>query len=280
MTARIQPGSIVVGVDGSKHGARALHWAVEQARVERRPLAVVTADHGLLDRSVTRINSDAVRLVGTTAPDVEVVGVTAVGDPRHVLADLSRAAHLVVVGSHGRGALRSLLLGSVSTSLLRIAESPVVICRPRAEDHAGRGVVVAADGTPDSLPILEFAFAQAAMHHQSLTVVHCLWDVTGAVHGARNITVEGADLGTGDEAHLLLAESIAGFAEKYPDVVVTERVVHGLVDDVIGGRTAAWDLIVVGRHPIDTIGRLITGAIATAVVERSHTSVSVVPLAK
>lgn len=273
MSDIIRPGSIVVGADGSKHAVRAVTWAAEQAALERRPLVVLTADDG----AVHRTNAEALQLARDVAPGIDVVGLTAASDPRSTLVELSRAAHLVVLGSRGRGTVRTMLLGSVSAAVSRLSSCPVVVCRPRAEEHHGKGVIVGADGTEASLAVLDFAFTQASLRGQALTVVHCVWDVVAAVAGLRNVRVEDVDLGPEDEAHLLLAESVAGFAEKYPDVPVTLRVTHGLVDDVLGGRTAAWDLVVVGRHPLDTVGRLVTGSIATAVLERAHTTVAVVP---
>ncbi|KRC50303.1 MULTISPECIES: universal stress protein [unclassified Nocardioides] len=273
MSSVIQPGSIVVGADGSKHAARAITWAAEQAHLERRPLVVVTADGA----SAHRTHAEAVQLARGLAPDLDVIGLSAAGDPRSTLVDLSRDAHLMVLGSRGRGAVRSMLLGSVSATVSRLASCPVVVCRPRVEGLHGKGVLVGVDGTEASLAVLDFAFAQASLHAQPLTAVHCVWDVVAAVAGLRNVRVEDVDLGPEDEAHLLLAESIAGFAEKYPDVPATLRVTHGLVDDVLGGHTSAWDLVVVGRHPLDTVERLVTGSIAAAVVERAHTTVAVVP---
>lgn len=273
MSTTIRPGSIVVGADGSKHAARAIAWAAEQADLERRPLVVLSADEG----AVHRINAEAVRLAREVAPDVDVTGLTAADDPRGTLVELSHDAHLLVVGSRGRGTVRSMLLGSVSAATSRLAYCPVVVCRPHAEEHRGKGVLVGVDGTESSLTVLDFAFTQASLRGLPLTVVHVVWDVVAAVAGLRNVRVEDVDLGPEDEAHLLLAETVAGFAEKYPDVPVKLRVTHGLVDDVLGGRTAAWDLVVVGRHPLDTVGRLVTGSIATAVVERAHTTVAVVP---
>ncbi len=272
MNRLMHPGSVVVAADGSKHANRAVTWAAEQARLERRTLVVVTVDgHN------HRVNHEAVRLASETAPGVQVVPLTAAGDPRSILVELSRDAHLLVLGSRGRGAVQGMLLGSVSAAVSRLAWCPVIVCRARPDDRPGRGVLVGADGTPESRAVLEFAFAQASVRGMALTVVHCIWDVVAAVAGDRNVSLEGADLGTGDDPHRLLAESIAGFAEKYPDVTVSLRVTHGLVDDVIGGRTSAWDLVVVGRHPIDSVKRLVTGSVATAVVERAHTVVCVVP---
>lgn len=274
MNRIIRPGSIIVAADGSKHADRAVVWAAEQSRFERRPLVVVTAD----GNNVHRINHDAVRLAENTAPLSEVIPLTAAGDPRSILVELSREAHLLVLGSRGHGTVQSMLLGSVSAAVSKLAWCPVIVCRPRADGHRGRGVLVGADGTPESFEVIDFAFNQASMRRMPLTVVHCIWDVVAAVAGERNVSLEDAELGIGDDPHRLLAESIAGFAEKYPDVPVSVRVTHGLVDDVIGGHTAAWDLVVVGRHPADTIARLVTGSIATAVVERAHTVVGVVPV--
>lgn len=240
MQETIHPGSIVVGVDGSRHGSRALYWAIEQARAEHRQLVVASVDEG---HQVLRVNSDAVRLVHATAPDVDVVGLTAAGDPRSVLRELSRDAYLVVVGSHGRGVARGVMLGSVSNSLLRMAHCPVVVCRAQADGLAGRGVLLAIDDSTDQ-SAMEFAFDQASVHHRGLTVVHCVRDED---------TVVPSDL---------IAELIAS----HPGLTVAQRVLHGPVGNLIAGRTAAWDLIVVGHHPVGTLGSLVTGGAATVTV--------------
>ncbi|MGL4744658.1 MAG: universal stress protein, partial [Dermatophilaceae bacterium] len=52
------------------------------------------------------------------------------GDPLRVLSDASRGAEIVVLGSHGRGEMAGLLLGSVSQALVRHTSCPVMIVRP------------------------------------------------------------------------------------------------------------------------------------------------------
>lgn len=56
------------------------------------------------------------------------------GFPAERLADLAddESAQLIVVGSRGRGPLRSALLGSVSTSLIGLARCPVLVVPPSA----------------------------------------------------------------------------------------------------------------------------------------------------
>lgn len=287
-------GRIVVGVDGSEHADRAVRWAAEQAHRERRGLMVVVADDrdgrqwsGTITgrhpeetepalRSARLIVDDAAALAHEEQPQVDVTALAVSGDAREVLVDLSATAHLLVVGSRGRGTLRSLFLGSVSSAVARSSACPVVVCRP-GNDRPTDGVIVGADGSAESLSVLEFAFAQASLRGSHLTVVHCFWDTTAAVAGFREASAAVLNEPHLEELRLVLAESTAGFQEKYPDVDVSLLLRHGLVDEALTRRGKHWDLIVVGRHPVTTLERIIVGSISTAVLERSHCSVAVVP---
>jgi nucleotide-binding universal stress UspA family protein len=273
--AAVPAGSIVVGVDGSEHAQRALGWAVEQAAVMHRPLALVQcAPHaeapGILTAAARTVEflDDG---VGFTVHRVD-------DDPRDVLGELANDAALVVLGSRGRGSVRTALLGSVSASVARAAACPVVVCRPA---HAGTGdarrphVVVGSDGSPQAGPVLEFAFEQASLHGWPLTVMHCFWDVTAATVG-RGVVATRAEDGL-DDLRLLLAESVAGLAEKYPDVVVTRELARGLVDECLAGRSSGASLQVVGRSHPHGLDRLLYTSCAIAVLERADTTVAVVP---
>lgn len=78
---------------------------------------------------VRRVADEAARL----APDLTVTTATFEGSPKnHLLADAERwGADLVVVGSHGRGAVGRFLLGSVSHALALHAPCSVEIVRRR-----------------------------------------------------------------------------------------------------------------------------------------------------
>jgi nucleotide-binding universal stress UspA family protein len=278
-------GCIVVGVDGSEQAERAIAWAAEQAVLEGRTLALVhTADQlvlretasldraGIDHRQLTQALSSAARATLASArdraelaaPDVTVITELLDIDARDALVDLSEDAHLIVLGSRGRGPLRTALLGSVSASVARRAHCPVVVCRPaEPKTPASSGVTVGADGREGSQPVLEFAFAQASLRAVPLTVTSAF----PAAGGDVDLTL----------VRLLLAESVGGLAEKYPDVTVTQDLSRGLVDECLADHTPNAEMLVVGRASAVGWPRFLHTSCALAVLERARTTVAVVP---
>ncbi|MEZ0580290.1 universal stress protein [Nocardioides sp. MH1] len=288
----IQPGSIVVGADGSADARRAVQWAAEQAALERRPLVVFTAARQTpamvgswpgpayvyppdeLLASAQDIADEASALASRHRPGIAVAASTATVEARSALIDLASDAHLLVLGSRGRGPVGSKVLGSVSAFVTRHAGCPVVVCRPGTDLRVKNGVLVGADGTAESLPVLDFAFRQASLRDQPLTVLHSFFD---------DLAVgDGADLARRDEPglerqRLRVAETIAGFGERYPEVRVGVQVTHGIPADTVSAIADRHSLVVLGHHPTDSVARHLSSAVATAVLERTHTNVAVVP---
>jgi len=286
------PGSIVVGVDGSPDAARAVSWAAQEASLEHRPLVLLHAldttwqavdawrSDGIADtyemrhlaRQAVRATVDAAAQgVRLTYPDLGVVASVVDFDPRQALIAASRTAHLLLVGSRGRGPVRGLLLGSVSVATAQLATCPVVVCRPRRGQLATHGIIVGIDGSPASAPVLDFAFRQASLHLAPLTVMHCYWDPVDA--GAPRRLHACAGRGA---MQRLLAEAVAGYTETYPDVELRLELATGLVDQVLARAAPESDLLVVGRHH-RSAGRIVHGSMATTVIQYAAGTVAVVP---
>ena len=135
---------IVVGVDGSAGSAHALEHACLRAE---RTGEVVVAVHGWPDHvpstdllsSTPRAAEDREGheewldriLVDARVdhPDVVLEAEAVPVAPARCLSDASERASLVVVGSHGHGYFRGLLLGSVSQAVLHRAACPVLVVR-------------------------------------------------------------------------------------------------------------------------------------------------------
>ncbi len=264
-------GTIVVGLDGSVHADRALDWAGRQASLERRPVTLVAVGH-----DAPAIVDAAAHTVATAYPSVTVRSEPGRGDPREVLLDASERAHLVVVGSRGMGAVRGLVLGSVSAAVADHAACPAVVCRPPL-DRPTAGIVVGADGTPGSLPVVEFAFEQADLHGEPLTVLHGFWGASAAV--AQQQLARGREVGEPDleSLRVVLGESVAGMRERFPDVRVDLVLKHGFAEDALSPPEDGWSLVVVGRHPGTAVSRLLQGSVTSSVVDRAHGPVAVVP---
>ena len=263
-------GTIVVGVDGSSSSEQALVWAVEQAEAEHRPLTLLHArakDPEVLDRTTAEVRR--------SAPALTVHHLSRPDDPRQALVEVSERASMIVLGSRGRGHMQSLLLGSTTVAVVRHARCPVVVHRPTSPSPLRNGIAVGADATEDSLPVLEFAFRQASMRGLPLTVVHSYW------YFQQPSTVD--EVLSDPEAasmqeRLTLAESLAGFAEKYPDVALHVELDQGMPERHLLRLADEMDLLVVGAHHVSRAQQFMFGAVSVWLVEHATCPVAVVPL--
>ncbi|MGI5940401.1 MAG: universal stress protein [Thermoleophilia bacterium] len=135
--------TIVVGIDGSKHGEAALEFAAKEAALRGADLRVVYAWEqsmitvsALNKESVDRFEDDADKFVAAALarvaelqPQVRTEGKVVAGQPVQVLLNEAENATMLVVGARGRGGFASLLLGSVSQQLVQHATRPLVIVR-------------------------------------------------------------------------------------------------------------------------------------------------------
>ncbi len=132
---------VVVGVDGSEGGRKALEWAAAEAHRIGAILEVNTAyapgyefiTPDEVQQTMQEMIDEAIDHVTTLAPGVTVKGLTHEGPPARMLIEASWGADLLVLGSRGLGGFAGLLLGSVSEQCSLHAHCPILIVRPTEE---------------------------------------------------------------------------------------------------------------------------------------------------
>lgn len=137
-------GRVVVGIDASQSSVDALRWAIGEARRRHVGLDVIHAwiHPGVLYSEAAALTADELEAVAQGALDaslaavaveaksVEVEARLEFGHPVDAIVDGAKGASLIVVGSHGRGGFRQMLVGSVSSGVVRTAPCPSVVVRP------------------------------------------------------------------------------------------------------------------------------------------------------
>jgi nucleotide-binding universal stress UspA family protein len=287
MTTSVIPGSVVVGVDGSPQSDAALSWAVEHATLRRLPLALVNAA-GRLDQkdavlgavearrsrrmAARRVTDHALCVVRRAAPDLRVQVTMPLRDPQEALAGLSDIASLVVVGTRGRGPVRSRLLGSVSIGLAERAHCPVAVVRSTRPEPGQRGhVVVGVGADGSSAGAVELGFALASAWRVPLDAVH------GCDGPADHLDPDGYQprLDVLQAHHRVLSEALCGYAARYPDVQVDRRMPDAPAGHVLTEMSEGALAVVVGSRGRTGLAGLL-GSVSRHVLEHARCTVLVV----
>lgn len=284
-----RPGApVVVGIDGSASALEATRWAAREADRRRVGLRLMSAfgwratghigdpgfDAGYREVMLRSTRADLAEAGATAAeatPGIEVTEEVVDGFPVPLLVAVSRKAQLVVIGDRGLGGFTGLLIGSVAVELAAHASSPVVVVRGD-QAPADAPVVVGIDGSPTSEAALAFAFDAAAARYSPLVAVHTWNDY---VLDAAVSPLLDWDAIESDE-HQLLAERLAGWGEKYPDievrrVVARDRPAHALLEQSAGAQ-----LLVVGSRGRGGFTGLLLGSVSHAVLHHSPCPVAIV----
>jgi nucleotide-binding universal stress UspA family protein len=281
---------IVAATDGSEDSLRAVDWAAREAVLRGAPLRIVTAA-ALLPRMAASQGQSQYQTVSDTIRKDSDVALTAAADraakvspdllidtdhlggaPAEAVTEAGSGALMLVVGSRGVGGFTAMILGSVSRYAATHASSPVVVVRDEigaAHRQVGIGI---GDLAGHAAP-LAFAFEEAALRKASLVAVHA-WHMPRSDISRAGEAFGGANRSSVEhEVAEQLEALLADWRDKYPDVTVSQDVVHGHPGRILSGLSARSDLVVLGRHHAHHG----PGAVTHAVLNHAHGTIVTVP---
>ncbi|MFC4110045.1 universal stress protein [Micromonospora zhanjiangensis] len=273
---------VVVGVDGSPTALRAVRTGAAEAALRHRPLHLVHAFvwpllHVDVDRSpggptdgglrhqAERMLAEAVGQARAVAPGLPVSHAIVDGQAAAVLCRETTDADLLVIGDRGLGGFTGLLVGSVAVQVSTYASCPVLLAR--GEDHDGP-VVVGVDNSAHSRVALGVAIEEASRRGAECRAVHAFRHPVSSGPGDMMPLVYDTEALRGEEDREL-AESIAGWSDRFPDVPVIRRVVHGRAAPALIEESATAQLVVVGARGLGGFAGLLLGSTSHAVLHHA-----------
>jgi nucleotide-binding universal stress UspA family protein len=291
MSGNTHKFGVLVCVDGSAASDAAVAWGTREAIMRRLPITLFHAVSPVIvgwpvgqlyadmpdwqkddaQRVIDQSRKALSASLGESAPPeihTEMVYSSAVP----ALINASREAWIIVAGSQGLGALGRLLLGSVTTGLIHHAHCPVAVIHPdeRAAPDSSAAVLLGIDGSPASEAATALAFDEASRRGVELRAVH-VWSDVGV------FPVLGMDWRDRErEGQEILAERLAGWQERYPDVRVERLLFCDKPSQWLLKQAEHAQLVVVGSHGRGGFPGMLLGSVSSAVVQAARVPVIVV----
>ena len=274
---------VVAGIDGSAAALQAVRWAAREAKLRQLPLALVhayadpaesIADFEVAQTANASLRAQAHRWLRSALYTVHEVDTDlrpridlAIGEPVPTLVDRTSRAALLVVGSHGLGGFTGMLVGSTAIALAARARCPVAVVRaaPLGGWPADGPIVVGIDGSPASEEAIAFAFHEASLRGCELVAVHT-WN---EVFIDTELSFERIAFDTTvlrEHERELLAQRLAGWQEKYPDVRVHRVVEQNRPVRALLEHGADAQLILVGSRGRGGLAGTLLGSTSQALV--------------
>ncbi|MEV6626415.1 universal stress protein [Amycolatopsis sp. NPDC051106] len=282
---------IIVGVDGSASALQAARWAGDEAARRHLPLRVVHAvsppalSYGagvrppdgfseVLETQGRQWLADADEAIRSAHPDLEIHADLATGGPVTELLKASADARLVALGSRGLGGFSGMLTGSTVVAMVARGRCPVVVVRGGGRENGP--VVVGMDGSPANEPAIAVAFDEASSRGADLVAVHSWLSVSaGTAHTLGQQLLSEFDALEENERELL-AERLAGWQEKYPDVVVRRVVARDHPVRCLLDHSVDAQLLVVGSRGLGGFSGMLTGSTSQALIHHATCPLMVV----
>lgn len=270
---------VVVAV-GDKQPS-ALRVAVSEARSSGSPLRVVHSaglpaqaaefyvgvSASLLDdirAEGQAILDDARHVIEELAPTLEVEYVMTEQAPLQALELEAARARVLVVGADDVSWVERLLRTKIAGYLAKHAPCPVIVV-PETEFPSGPDgeVVLALDGDTSAAGPLRMAFEEADARDCLLHILHS--------------TPPGTLVSDAEATRANVAEVLAGWRERFPDVMVLEAFPIDLAAQALTRATESAELVIIGRPHTHHIPLSLSRPVAMKVLAKAQCPVAVVP---
>lgn len=280
--------SILVGIDGSERGEKALQWAAKRAERDAASLALVTVvdprfvDEAGLDGDDV-LHAVSCRLEETASAaraahfGVSISADVLSGGIVERLADAADAHDIVVLGSHHGSRLGETIGGAKGLRVSVNSHVPTVVV-PADWDctAAGEGIVVGVGPGASSDAAVAYGAREACATGMTLHLVSA-WGLPAFL--ARPAEAMGGGLApVGEQFEARLARYAATVRERYPDVEVTTSAIEGASPTrVLCDCNEACALLVLGTRPASLLGRALFGSVPHSVLQNLRVPTVVVP---
>ncbi|QVI23421.1 universal stress protein [Nocardia tengchongensis] len=272
--------SVIVAVDESAGSAVA--WAAHTAALHHAPLhllrvleitpdeglglgtAITTQDYSHLEEHGNWVLETAATAAAKAAPGLTITTELATGAVVPTLLERTRQARMLVGGARGGGTLRRALLGSVSSVLARRAHCPFVVVRdgvPFPVDLPTRPILVGVDGTKISEPAIRAALEEASVRGVAVIALHA--------EGAS----DDPEMDALDD--YVLAESLAGWQERYPNVRIDRETAHDTPERSLLALSSGSQLLVVGTRGRGGFAGKVFGSTSQSLLLRVQTPIMI-----
>jgi nucleotide-binding universal stress UspA family protein len=288
---------ILIPVDGSRFSEQAIEYAAglngnvtAQIRIARVHENVASTIEATISPEITAQIDEDIRtseiaylheLAERCHLSSEVFSLT--GPVPEAIARLARdsGVELIVMTTHGRGGLSRAWMGSVADRLVRVADTPLILLRPRCELPAmtlrpARHILIPLDGSASSETILEAVLEVGGLADARYTLMNV---VPQPIVASREVTRESAAATvharerSREYLEVVAASLRARGHSVNTRVMVQDNIAAAIVEESFGDD---YDMIAMATHGRSGWARLTLGSVTDKVMRSSSKPLLVV----
>ena len=281
--------SILVGIDGTERGQKALDWAVCRALegdVQLHLISVLDADIereiGLDPDQVLRVAEESLasQVVALTEahPGLSVEGEVARGDVVNTLSQAADQHDLIVLGTHHGRTVGKTVGGAKGLQISIATKTPTVVVPCDWDmNHQGSGITVGVGSDSASVPAIEFGASEAMRCNTSLRLVSA-WGLPPLL--SRSAEAMGGGLQPVGQRFQRTLDSLVGqLHDRYPNLEVSGEAIEGASPTkVLLEECKESALLVLGTHSRSPLGRIVFGSVTHSLLLNLVVPTVVVPV--